>query len=83
MSAMWMTKSWATEVRSYPWPQCDSAYGNYVQGMHAYNDSTCQACQLVGRRQMHNYIYIYSAAYNWRNANDFMHAVNLRCSASG
>ena len=25
MSAMLMTESWATEVRSYRWPQCDSA----------------------------------------------------------
>ena len=45
--------------------------GNYVQSMHAYNDLACKAClhvrelvyacQLVGCRQMHNYIYIYSA----------------------
>ena len=27
MSDMLMTESWATEVRSSPWPQCDSASG--------------------------------------------------------
>ena len=27
MSAMLMTETWATEVRSCPWPQCDSASG--------------------------------------------------------
>ena len=27
MSAMLMTESWATAVRSCPWPQCDSASG--------------------------------------------------------
>ncbi len=27
MSALLITESWATEVRSCPWPQCDSASG--------------------------------------------------------
>ena len=27
MSAMLSTENWATEVRSCPWPQCDSASG--------------------------------------------------------
>ena len=37
VSAMLNTESWAAEVRSCPWPQCDSA-SNFVQGIHAYND---------------------------------------------
>ena len=33
---MLITESWATEVRSCPWPQCDTVLqDNYVQSMHA------------------------------------------------
>ena len=50
-------------------PMATMLQGNYVLGMHAYNDRTCKAYQhvhelvyagqLVGCRQIHNYIYIY------------------------
>ena len=37
MSAMLTAKRWATEIRSCPWPQCDSAAGYFhARHMHAY-----------------------------------------------
>ena len=67
-----MTESWATEVRACPWPQCDSASGQlrakhacmYILIELARHARMCKNLSMHDSlldRQMHNYIYFYSA----------------------